>query len=109
MLGATGVCQTFTAEAAGGVSGRKGEIPLRRFQGLSVALAHSVSLETSLNRCRHHRVLGGSCGGRIPRLSCWPLGLTCATLLELSLWALVILSIFLDLAPYGVVGWMNNA
>ena len=24
MLGATGVCQTFTAEAAGGVSGRKG-------------------------------------------------------------------------------------
>ena len=32
-----------------------------------------------------------------------------ATLLELSVWALVILSIFLDLAPYGVVGWMNNA
>ena len=24
MLGATGVCQTFTAEAAGGVSGRRG-------------------------------------------------------------------------------------
>ena len=44
----------------------------------------------------------------MPRLNCPPLWLTCATLLELSVWALVILSIFLDLAPYGVVGWMNN-